>query len=144
MFIDHKSHRVVAIWTVVAFVITTFATTAVQQLSQLSDDDDSFNFFVILRSFCSNAMRQWFVVQFVLACVFVRTRFCALNEYIRRSTSMRNKKLFETKSLSTLKVGRVFHSLADSVEIINETFTFHFILILAIILVSSTKVSPRL
>jgi 7tm Chemosensory receptor len=118
------------------FIITTIVATAIQQLSQLSEANGAFNFFVILRSFCSNAMRQWFIVQFVLACASVKSRFYALNEHVKNITSERNKKSVGLKSLSIRKVARVFHSLADLVDIINETFTFHFIWILLIILVS--------
>lgn len=84
----------------------------------------------------ANLMRHAFIAQFLLATGLVRCRFEALNENLKSYIMTSNLKVLTAKPLSTIKCGKVFHSLCDCIEIINKTFTFHFIVMIANSLVS--------
>lgn len=87
-----------------------------------------------------NTFRLFYLVQFSLASFAVRLRFKALNEKIKEQflTKLSSNcfKALDVKSSDIFKLGNVFHKLCDAIEIINETFTFHFVLLFMVILVS--------
>lgn len=76
--------------------------------------------------------RTTYIVQYILACFVVQTRFCRLNNSIGNEN-------FAFKSRDVVKIGQLYHKLCDSVDILNETFTFHFIMIFTNALVRKTK-----
>lgn len=81
--------------------------------------------------FCRNIHNSMIILQFVLATSVVTVRFKYLNNWLNR-----------TSSKGPIGITRVFmlrkvhQTLCDSIDIINETFTFYLALILMHILVS--------
>lgn len=63
-----------------------------------------------------------YVVQFILACLALRERFGKLNGALEVV-----KLGFDGKDIVIL--GQLYHKLCDAIQVLNETFTFHFITI---------------
>ena len=82
-------------------------------------------------SLCSaflDIIKITFVLQFVFAVSTIRVRFKHLNKYLR--TKRRSDTSLMTTNLILFKVTTVYHKLCDSIEVLNNTFTFHFVFIL--------------
>lgn len=137
IFMDHTAHRLNVIWVLISLV--TFITFVM--LSQpivflvygMTLATDIFSLFAFTYI---NFLRFLFGTQFALAVAFVRQRFRALNEHITRWSPVRSSKVACFTSMPADKFGIIFHGLCDSIGVINETFTFHFIILLGNILVA--------
>lgn len=114
-----------------AFTIITSASYPIIQ-SILSPGN--LNIYNLFRTFYSNGLRFFLVLQFWLACFFVQSRFSALNEFLK--SFITSSRFSSVKTLTLFKCARVFHSLCDSIEIINQTFTVHFICMIFYTMVS--------
>lgn len=84
-----------------------------------------------------NFLRLFFVMQFCFACNAIRKRFSALNVCLEKAIL---KKFVSTMDSSSSSFGKIYQSLCDEIENINETFTFHFIFVFGNILVDSTYI----
>lgn len=69
-----------------------------------------------------------YVVQFILALSTLRMRFRKLNKSVEIMK-------FDIGGKEAVLISRLYHKLCDIAEILNETFTFHFIAIFANLLV---------
>lgn len=84
----------------------------------------------------TDIFRSFYTAQFVLASSAIRARFRALsNEINRRNVESANAFNWKPNIQPTLNLGRIFQRLSDSIDIVNETFTFQFIFTFAIFLV---------
>ena len=70
--------------------------------------------------------------QFILAAAALEIRFKALNELI--DSTMYSAKMEAT--FNGAKIGKLFNNLCDGIEIVNDSFTFHFVLLFPLYLVS--------
>lgn len=81
---------------------------------------------------------RWiYLIQYVLACFVVQTRFYRFNGLVGSG-------YFTLKSRDVVKVGQLFHKLCDSIDILNGTFTFHFIAIFTNALVRKTEIKNKI
>jgi hypothetical protein len=69
-----------------------------------------------------------FIAQFILANACLIVRFKALNRCIQSSSKSHFIKFLHSKDEKTEKFAKLFDKLCDGIEIVNETFTFQFIL----------------
>lgn len=82
-----------------------------------------------------NIFRMFYSAQFILAASAVFSRFKALNYHLERSIPISTIKIISTTNSTFHKVDKIFHELCDAIEVINKTFTCHFVFIFAICLV---------
>lgn len=78
--------------------------------------------------------RLVYLIQFVLACFVVQSRFSCFNGLI-------SSEEFTLKSKNVVALGQLYHKLCDSIDILNDTFTFHFIPIFSNGLVTKSRLS---
>lgn len=82
-------------------------------------------------------LRMFFIAQFILACAAIHVRFKALNKELERRKVKASKEIVSKRKLSdTLEMEKVFQKICDCIDIVNETFTFHFVFIFTIVLVN--------
>lgn len=84
-----------------------------------------------------NFFRMFYTMQFILASLAIRSRFKVLNNYLNYSTTFKDFRIIAMKGSKNFWLLRHYHSLCDGIDIINRTFTSHFILLFAISLVSN-------
>lgn len=93
----------------------------------------------ILSSFVVTILKFSFFAQLMLSCLCLRKRFEILHENIKWSIVCSNQKVFMNNSASWVRIGRIYQSLCNGIEIINETFTIHFVFLFGNILVRKSK-----
>lgn len=79
-----------------------------------------------------NTLTNLYFAQLLLACITTRKRFEGLNKYLEDSLPPNNIKTLSPKAVSPKhleisQLSKFYHELCDAIEIINESFTFHFI-----------------
>ena len=80
-----------------------------------------------------NNLRTLYIAQLSLACLSIQKRFKVLNNSLVEMIRKENFKFMT--SLSNLNIRKAYHDLCNLIDIINETFTFHFILLFPNVLV---------
>jgi hypothetical protein len=75
----------------------------------------------------------FFPIQFVLVTSTLTSRFQALSEHLDASSQV---KFVISKQRRTMNIARLFDQLCDAIDIVNETFTFHFLLAFPVYMVS--------
>lgn len=91
---------------------------------------------IILCYFYVSSFQAFYVAQFIVACLAMQKRFDELSISLKFSFSVSKIKISTSKNHEFLKFGKLFHNLCDGIEILNQTFTFHFVAILMNIVVS--------
>jgi hypothetical protein len=77
-----------------------------------------------------NLVRDIYFIQFLFAASSIKRRFRQLNEALSSMTNMKkigNFQMIETKVKRTILIVELYQDLCDAVEIVNQSFTFHFI-----------------
>lgn len=74
-----------------------------------------------------NTFRMFYVGQFILASLAIQSRFYELNQQIKIPVLSFDIKTVAPCNSENYRIGRIYHKLCDGIEIINETFTAHFI-----------------
>lgn len=74
------------------------------------------------RFFFIEFYRMIYVIQFTLACAALRERFKKLNNLLKIVK-------LDVDGKEIVTVGQLYHKLCDAIEVLNESFTFHFITI---------------
>ena len=75
----------------------------------------------------------------MLAAAALGSRFRALNNFIEASMYSAKLEADQPKTFNAAKIGIFFDKLCDGIEIVNESFTFHFVLLFSLYLVSWWK-----
>jgi hypothetical protein len=83
----------------------------------------SYPFDAEFRSLFNHYFKFFFFSQFVFVSSILRSRFKALNDHLAKTKMKENP--------AKLRYGEVFNLLSDGIEIVNSTFTFHFVLLFA-------------
>jgi uncharacterized membrane protein YbhN (UPF0104 family) len=135
IFVNNKKHRRVAVWSIFAISFTLVSMVVVTSLFYIQRLQSWLDITGIGSIAFGFFLKLFFVSQFWFVSFAVRLRFEIFNNYLRREICRKICNNWKAKSLSTHKLGRIFHSLCDSIDIINDTFTFHFIFIFTNILV---------
>lgn len=86
-----------------------------------------------IRLYYLEFFRMVYIVQFILASSTLRVRFKRLN------TSLELMK-FDIVGKEATSIAQLYHKLCDLAEILNQTFTFHFIAIFANLLVRTSSI----
>lgn len=131
VFMDHRKHRSKVIRTLVVVAFITVIITAVDPLIKFVENG-AINFYGISQSVVLTFFRTVVIAQFSFACTAVETRLKALNQIMGSSLSSKLSRCSHTKMV---KCCSAFVDLSDLIEVVNKTFTFHFIPLLANILV---------
>lgn len=94
----------------------------------------------------TDILRVIYFAQLIIACMIIRERFEKLNEKINKFDSTGRISFNRIQPIlrysatgdiaKTQDLGKLFHSLCDGIEIVNQTFTPHFILLVSNALVS--------
>jgi hypothetical protein len=80
-----------------------------------------------------NFYRAIYIVQFILSSATVKIRFAAFNR------SLTLNRIFKLKLLEDLNHRKLYHSLCDAIDILNQTFTFQLVLIFMGLIVSDAR-----
>lgn len=86
----------------------------------------------------------FFAIQLFLACLALQKRFEKLRKNLESFIPRNQVQIVASTEKTVLpEIGRIYHTLCDGIETINDTFTFPFILILANVLVSHSIIKLR-
>ena len=83
--------------------------------------------------------RFFYGSQFVFAAGAICIRFCAVNKLCDNLSAYQsqNKQHAMIVKVELKQIVKIYHKLCDGIEIVNKTFTFHFILLFPLILVTT-------
>lgn len=76
-----------------------------------------------------------YVTQLFLGCKCLQIRFEMLNKTLNSSNTNSNVSIISEKVSMNWKFGKVYYKLCDGIDILNDSFTFHFVFLFSSILV---------
>lgn len=133
--VDHKTHKKFAFLTIFIVITTTAIISSFMPLLYIFNGHaDATTVDANLKIIFTHLIKLVYNAQFILAILVIQTRFKALNHNLETSNCIKNAKN-SVELLNNLKIVKVYHKLCDGIEVINETFTCHFIFMFAYSLV---------
>lgn len=142
LIVDHEKYEKIFIFvTFGLLIVNTIFFVSLPLLFVYSGFVIHMNFYIGCGYGYISLYKYFFVLQFSLASLAVRERFKILNDNLQVSLFNKNIKVFtvvkDTKSLKLFS--KLYLDLCDSIETINETFTFHLFLVSLSSMVSLKK-----
>lgn len=133
---DYKQQKRRTVNVLFIIVTTSFIWNASNPLTVLvQGSKDPVNLFCLFSYGFIDLFRCLYVAQLFLSCKCLQIRFHRLNETLNSSNNNSNVSIISEKVSMNWKFGKVYYGLCDGIDILNDSFTFHFVFLFTSILV---------
>jgi hypothetical protein len=132
---NHKKHKLFAQAAVFTILVLTSASAVLMVLSCFVKEVPSAKLMIFLVSAVS-LLTFYFTAQFVLISDALAQRFQSLHACVKGPSQLQSIKFVRAHCFKIDKAVNLFTQLSGGIEIANETFTYHFILLFPLNLVS--------
>lgn len=141
MIIGHKSHKNFTYFAIfISSCSAMFMNFFIPVIFLFLGISQDLRYFEMISYICQNLLRLFFTCQLILASLAVKARFRLLNIHLKKTIKMKNNcKNIPLKNFKASDYSNLYHKLCDAINVINNTFTFPFIVIFPVLMVNCLK-----